>query len=119
MASNKWRFAGTWLCASFAVIAIASGSRAAEPPRRLPNQIYNRMVYVRTGTNTEVYVNMPDHFDLGSPSISPDGKWIALDALTIGEYPRREAWLVGVDGNGLRKLADGRLRDGRQTANGS
>jgi hypothetical protein len=83
-----------------------SCSRSAEPPTRLPNQIYNRMVYVRTGDDSEVFVDMPDHFDLGSPSISPDSKWIAFDALTIGKSPRREAWLVGVDGKGLRKLAD-------------
>ena len=68
---------------------------------------------------TEIFVNMPGHWDLGSPSISPDSKWIAFDALTIGDSPQRETWLVGVDGKGLRKLADGALRDGRPTASGS
>ena len=50
---------------------------------------------------------MLGHHDLGSPSISPDGKSIAFDALTIGWSPRRETWLVDVDGKNLRKLTDG------------
>ncbi len=105
--SARWRFAVQCFLASLTALVAPSWSRTAEPPRRLPNQIYNRMLYVRTGTDAEVFVNMPGHWDLGSPSISPDNKRIALDALTVGESPRREAWLVGVDGDGLRKLAEG------------
>ncbi len=30
-----------------------------------------------------------------------------IDGLTIGDNPERETWLLGGDGNGLRKLSDG------------
>ena len=104
--SARWKLAVQCSLASLTALLVPSWSPAAEPPQRLPNQIYNRMVYVRTATGAELFVNMPGHWDLGSPSISPDSKWVAFDALTIGNFPQRETWLVGVDGNGLRKLAD-------------
>ena len=102
-----WKSAGCWLFVSLLGFIAPACDQAAEPPMRLPNQVYNRMVYVRTGTDAEVFVDMPGHWDVGSPSISPDGKWIAFDALTIGEDPERETWLIGVDGKGLRKLFNG------------
>lgn len=105
--SAGWKFAVQCFLASLTVLIAASWSRTAEPHPRLPNQIYNRMVYVRTATNAEVFVNMPGHWDVGSPSISPDNKRIAFDALTVGASPLRETWLVGIAGDGLRKLADG------------
>ncbi len=92
-----------------AALAVAGPSLAGESAKqnRLPNQTYNRGLLIVTEAKPEVYVNMPDHYDVGSPSISPDGKWIAFDAMTIGEHPVRESWLVGVDGAGLGKLCDG------------
>jgi Tol biopolymer transport system component len=102
-----WRFAVSWFLGSIITFVAPSCNRADEPAERLPSQTHNRMVYVRTGTDSELFVNMPGHYDLGSPSISPQGKSIAFDALTIGKAPRRETWLVDVDGKNLRKLADG------------
>src|SRR5512136_1244896 len=90
-------------------LTLIAEAGAAQPAgqERLFNQIYNRMVYIHTEGKADVYVNMPGHYDLGSPSISPDGKWIAFDAMTIGEKPIRESWLLGIDGKGLKKLTDG------------
>ena len=91
-------------------VSIASRLFAEAPPsapNRLPRQSHNRMVCIKAKGKDVIYVNMPGHFDLGSPSISPDGKWIAFDAMTVGEKPIRESWLLGVEGKGLKKLADG------------
>lgn len=76
-------------------------------PDRLPSQSHNRMVFINREGKSDIYVNMPGHYDLGSPSISPDGKRIAFDAMTVGKSPVRESWLVGVNGKGLKKIADG------------
>jgi Tol biopolymer transport system component len=105
----RWILARFCLLAALIVFAASPCLLAEDSPKRLPNQIYNRMVYVRTIADRvkELFVNMPNHFDLGSPSISPDGKQIAFDALTVGPNPVRETWLVDVDGNHLRKLVDG------------
>jgi Tol biopolymer transport system component len=65
------------------------------------------MVCVKAEGKELVYTDMPGHWDLGSPSISPDGKTVAFDALTIGVSPQRQSWLVGIDGKGLRELANG------------
>ncbi len=105
--SARWKFAVQCFLASLTVLVAPSWGQSAEPPRRLPHQMYLRMVYVRTATKAEVFVDMPGHWDVGSPSISPDNKRIAFDALTVGESPRRETWLLSVAGDGLRKLADG------------
>ena len=64
------------------------------------------MVYIRSTEGGEIFVNVPDHYDLGSPSISPDGKSIAFDANTVGRQPVRETWIVGSDGDGLRSLTN-------------
>ena len=103
--TSRWKLLG---CLTLVSLLAPASSRTAEPPSRLPNQIYNRMVCVRTGGDRDGFVDMPGHFDLGSPSVSPDSKWIAFDALTIGESPQRETWLVGIDGRGLRKLTSKR-----------
>jgi Tol biopolymer transport system component len=97
----------TTLFIVFAATVARSFSADRPDPQRLPTQKHNRMLSVMTEGKDDVFVNMPGHFDVGSPSLSPDGKWIAFDALTIGERPVRESWLVGADGNGLRKIADG------------
>ena len=103
----SWNRATTLLL--LAAVAAAGHCWAAEPANdeRLPNQQSNRGVLIVTEGKPEVYVDMPKHYDVGSPSISPDGKWIAFDANTIGRHVVRESWLVGVDGKGLRKLCDG------------
>lgn len=88
---------------------LASSSCTAEPgsPKRLPHQKFNRMLYIKGEGKTDLYVNMPNHYDVGSPTFSPDGKSIAFDAMTIGDSPIRESWVVGVDGKNLRKLTKG------------
>jgi len=55
----------------------------------------------------EMFVPLDDHNDLGSPSISPDGKLIAFDALTTALVPVRETWLVNIDGTNAYKFCDG------------
>lgn len=86
--------------------ALVSGAAETATPQRLPGQESNRMVCILTAGKDFTYVNMPGHWDLGSPSISPDGKTVAFDALTIGTDPVRETWLVGIDGKGLRKAVN-------------
>ena len=115
----RWKFAGCWLLSSLAAIVAPSCNRAAEPPTRLPNQIYNRMVYVRTDDASEVFVNMPGHWDLGSPSISPDGKSVAFDALTVGESPSAKRGWSASTATACTSSPTGALRAGRPTASGS
>ena len=81
-------------------------SAETSPPQRWPGQQHNRMVCIKAEGKEAVYVDMPGHYDLGSPSLSPDGKAVAFDALTVGEDPARQTWLVGIDGKGLRKVTD-------------
>jgi Tol biopolymer transport system component len=93
-----------------AATSIASRLSADPPPsdpNRLPGQSHNRMLCIKSEGRKLVFVNMPGHFDLGSPSISPDGRWIVFDAMTIGKKPVRESWLLGVDGKGLKRLVKG------------
>ncbi len=90
-----------------ALAAASGGCLPQQVPQRLPGQDHNLMLYVKTEGKGDLHIPMPAHWDLGSPSISPDGKTIAFDALTVGDEPMRESWVVGVAGRGLRKLADG------------
>lgn len=102
----QWKHAlCVWLLLPLASTVQASGAEAARP-RRLPGQEHNRMVCIKTEGKEFLYVDMPGHWDLGSPSLSPDDKAVAFDALTIGGSPVRESWLVGINGTGLRKLVD-------------
>ncbi len=92
----------------FALLTILVFSPACDrATERLPDQVYNRMVYVHSGSGadaSETFIDMPKHYDLGSPSLSADGKWIAFDCMTIGDLPERETWIVDTKGNGLRKI---------------
>lgn len=101
----RWKQVLTVFCA----MATAGACRAAEdpPPRRLSDQQHNLMLYIKTEDRPAIYVDVANHYDVGSPSISPDGKWIAFDANTVGDAPLRESWLVSTAGKGLRKLANG------------
>jgi hypothetical protein len=92
-------------------VFLACSRLLAEPPPSGPGrqagQSHGRMVCIKTEGKKFVFVNMPGHYDLGAPSISPDGRWVVFDGLTIGKQPVRESWLVGIDGRGLKKLAKG------------
>jgi hypothetical protein len=88
-----------------AVVARALSAETSRPPS-LPGQEHNRMVCIQTEGKADVFVELPGHFDLGSPTISPDGKTVAFDALLGGFEPLRETWIVGMDGKGLRKIAN-------------
>ena len=70
-------------------------------------ELHNTVICIKTKDKAPLFIDLPHHCDLGSPSISPDGKTIALDAISLVDVITREAWLVGTDGTGLRKLADG------------
>lgn len=45
----------------------------------------------------------------GDPSVSPDGKWVALSGFdsTGATYALERLWVVAMDGSGLRELAPG------------
>ena len=104
--SFQWKTAvGVMVFMAMANVGEAFPAEAPKPVR-LPSQQHNRMVCIRVEGKDDLFVNMPDHYDLGSASISPDGQMIAFDAMTVGEQPVRQSWIVGVDGKGLRKLAD-------------
>lgn len=101
---------GVALSLAMAWLAVGSPAFGDPPPskrNRLPGQSHNRMVFIKHEGKKPIYFNMPGHFELGSPCISPDGRWIVFDAMTIGLKPVRETWLLGVDGKGLKKLVDG------------
>ena len=65
------------------------------------------MIYIKPEGQPAIFIDMVDHYDVGSPSFSPDGKLIAFDAKTIGDAPIRESWLVSAEGKNLRKLFNG------------
>ena len=54
------------------------------------------------------WVVMPGFSELGSPTFSKDGRWIAFDAYKEGyNNSPSECWIVQRDGKGLRRLAMG------------
>lgn len=54
------------------------------------------------------WVTMPGFSELGSPSFSRDGQWIAFDAYRMGyNNSPSECWIVRRDGKNLTKLAVG------------
>jgi hypothetical protein len=54
------------------------------------------------------WVVMPRFSELGSPSFSRDGKWVAFDAYKEGyNNSPSECWIVRRDGSGLKRLAIG------------
>ena len=90
-------------------LTMAGRSFAAEPADAEPGATRppNRMLCIKTQGKDDLFVDVPRHWDVGSPSISPDGRRIAFDALTVARPPVRETWLVRVDGKSLHKVADG------------
>lgn len=54
------------------------------------------------------WVVLPDFSELGSPSFSRDGEWIAFDAYKEGfNHSRAECWIARRDGRDLTRLAYG------------
>ena len=54
------------------------------------------------------WVVMPGFVELGSPTFSRDGKWIAFDAYKQGfDHSRAECWIARRDGRELKRLAFG------------
>jgi hypothetical protein len=53
----------------FCAMATAGACRAAEdpPPRRLPDQQHNLMLYIKTEDRPAIYVDVANHYDVGSP----------------------------------------------------
>ena len=97
------------VCILFVTVKLICGTVGfAEEPStdRLATQQHNRMLYIKLQGKPPVFVDMPKHYDVGSPSFSPTGKRIAFDANTIGAAPVRETWIVGIDGRGLTKLGN-------------
>ncbi len=85
-------------------------------PDRLPDQSHNRMVYVKSEGKHDVYVNMPGHYDLGSPSISPDGKQIiycphkenAPPQLHVIDMRTKKSEPIGIGFYGAQWSSDGK-----------
>ncbi len=94
---------------------LAASDRAEEGKIQL-----NALRIESLGENGEGrYLTLKNFFYVGSPTFSKDGLWIAFDGYSgdMKSY-RAECWIVGSDGKGLRKLADGATPrwspDGRQ-----
>jgi dipeptidyl aminopeptidase/acylaminoacyl peptidase len=70
----------------------------------------SRLVAIEVATSERhILVDDPDA-DLGSPVVSPDGRWVAYSRETLAApdcAPRVELWVVGIDGSGARQLAVG------------
>jgi dipeptidyl aminopeptidase/acylaminoacyl peptidase len=70
----------------------------------------SRLVAIDVATSEpRVLVDDPDA-DLGSPVVSPDGRWVAYSRETVAapdSAPLVELWVVGLDGSAPRQLAAG------------
>jgi hypothetical protein len=73
------RAMATLLVAS-TVLAVPSFFAESPDAPRLPNQQHNRMICIKTDAVDHAFVDMPGHWDVGSPSISPNGKWVVFDS---------------------------------------
>lgn len=82
-------------------------SDANKPPVRQPFQMQNRMLCINHEGQPPKFVDLPGHFDAGAPSISPDGKWVAFDGLTIGPQMVRETLVANIDDGTVRKITNG------------
>jgi Tol biopolymer transport system component len=93
-----------WLI--LAVIAPVSVATATEPEE--PQVVSSLRVEPLWGAETGVWIDLVGYQEIGSPTFSPDGMWIAFDAREKGFYGSdAEVWIVGRKGNDLRKLVVG------------
>ena len=107
--SQGWKdaMASLVILAGILVGGACYGDSPGSASDRLWNQKHNRMILIKVEGKEPLYVDLPKHYDAGSPAISPDGKQIAFDAIPTGEHQPREVWLVGVDGKGLHRIGKG------------
>lgn len=72
------------------------------------------------GTGWKLIFSSPEYPVIGSPKISPDGKWLACDAIPRGQTGTRatKLLLMTVDGQNARELGSGMMpnwsRDGKK-----
>jgi Tol biopolymer transport system component len=100
------------LCAISYVLAADNGpaksktTEAPEPDLAItPNTIRIQSLSV---SNKGYWVTMPGFSELGSPSFSRDGEWIAFDAYKMGfNHSPSECWVARRNGKELKRLAIG------------
>jgi dipeptidyl aminopeptidase/acylaminoacyl peptidase len=70
----------------------------------------SRLVAIDVATGEPRVLVDDSEADLGSPVVSPDGRWVAYSRETVAapdRAPRIELWVVGIDGSEPRQLAAG------------
>jgi dipeptidyl aminopeptidase/acylaminoacyl peptidase len=94
-----------WLVACV-VVLLCSGAAAQDDFGPItPNTL--RVEPLRPG-GAGSWILVKDHREIGSPTFSPDGEWIAFDGYERGFYGSDAAvWIVGRDGKDLHKLTTG------------
>ena len=95
-----------------AVILLALGNTAArssdEAVSTWPNTV--RFQPLETGKRGRDILKLRAYDQVGSPSCSRDGRWVAFDAYKVASpelSTPAECWVVRTEGTGLTKLADG------------
>lgn len=102
---SRWTFTGG-TAAAFVLLGVSlfgqDGRRAS------PNALCVHSTGPLEKGDGDVWITLPDHHYLGSPTFSPDGKWIAFDAYRSDtEKVVCEVWKVRSDGRDPQKLAIG------------
>lgn len=83
--------------------------------RKIPREVY---VMNADGTGWKKLFGIKGYPSLGSPAVSPDGKWIALDGhAPKGDLNEQTMLITDFEGNNLRKIGIGMMptwsKDGR------
>ena len=97
-------------CALLLVVSI--GFQAAAQQSGRPDIVLNTPNTIRIQSLDDPanghWVAMPDFTELGSPTFSRDGRWIAFDGYKQGfDNSRAECWIARRDGRELKRLAFG------------
>jgi dipeptidyl aminopeptidase/acylaminoacyl peptidase len=97
-------------CALLLIDSAAFPAAAQQPSR--PDIVLNTPNTIRIQSLDDPangkWVAMPGFAELGSPTFSRDGQWIAFDAYKQGfDNSRAECWIARRDGRELKRLAFG------------
>ncbi|WP_162130503.1 PD40 domain-containing protein [Schlesneria paludicola] len=69
-----------------------------------PNEFYSLQ---EDGSNLQFLWGGEDHPVIGSPTVSPDGKWLAFDELPIGSTGGEQIYVIPIKGGTARKICSG------------
>lgn len=91
------------------VVVLLGASLFGQEARRVsPNALCVQSTAAAEDSDGDVWITLPEHHYLGSPTFSPDGEWIAFDAYRSDtEKVDSEVWIVKSDGSDPQKVTTG------------